>query len=92
VNLRIMASEFHNLAVKLTDLLLDGIARFEQRSDRSCQLRASLDQLLGSHGEDIELGTADDETEVLKKAANMVLEIALDLDQQRRLANSALTE
>src|SRR6185503_17875463 len=47
------------------------------------QLRAPLDQLLGSHGEDIELGTADDETEVLKKAANMVLEIALDLDQQR---------
>jgi hypothetical protein len=69
-NLRIMASQFHNLAVKLADLLLDGIARFEQRSDRSYQLRATLDQLLGSHGEDIELGTADDETEVLKKAAN----------------------
>ena len=78
-----MASQFHNLAVKLADLLLDGIARFEQRSDRSYQLRATLDQLLGSHGEDIELGTADDETEVLKKAANMVLKIALDLDQQR---------
>src|SRR6476660_4413164 len=78
-----MASQLHNLAVKLTDLLLDGIARFQQRSDRSYQLRAALDQLLGSHGEDIELGTADHETEVLKKAANMVLEIALDLDQQR---------
>jgi hypothetical protein len=78
-----MASQFHNLSVKLADLLLDGIARFEQRSDRSYQLRAPLDQLLGSHGEGIELGTADDETEVLKKAANMVLEIALDLDQQR---------
>src|SRR5258705_13943442 len=62
---------------------LDGIARFEQRSDRSYQLRAPLDQLLGSHGEDIELGAADDETEVFEKAANMVLEIALDLDQQR---------
>ena len=78
-----MASQFHNLAVKLADLLLDGIARFEQRSDRSYQLRAPLDQLLDSRGEDIELGTADDETEVLKKAANMVLKIALDLDQQR---------
>ena len=78
-----MASQLHNLAVKLADLLLDGIARFEQRSDRSYQLRTALDQLLGSHGEDIELGAADDETEVLKKAANMVLEIALDLDQQR---------
>ena len=31
-DLRIMASQFHNLAVKLTNLLLDGIARFEQRS------------------------------------------------------------
>src|SRR6478609_6864385 len=53
-DLRIMASQFHNLAVKLTDLPLDGIARFEQRSDRSYQLRTALDQLLGSHGEDIE--------------------------------------
>ena len=78
-----MASQFHNLAVKLTDLLPDGIARFEQRSDRSYQLRTALDQLLGSHGKDIELGTADDQTEILQKAANMVLEIALDLDQQR---------
>src|ERR1700760_5121876 len=78
-----MASQSHNLAIKLPDLLLDRIARFQQRSDRSYQLTASLDQLLGSHGEDIELGTADDEAEVFEKAANMVLEIALDLDQQR---------
>src|SRR6202042_2928988 len=82
-DLRILASQFHNFAVKLADLLPDGIARFEQRSDRSYQLRTALDQLLGSHGKDIELGTADDETEVLEKAANMVLEIALNLDQQR---------
>ena len=73
-----MASQFHNLAVKLTDLLPDGIARFEQRSDRGYQLRTALDQLLGSHGKDIELGTADDETEVLEKATDLVLEIALD--------------
>ena len=53
------------------------------RSDRSYQLRTALDQLLGSHGEDIELGTADHQAEVFEKAANMVLEIALDLDQQR---------
>ena len=78
-----MASQLHNLAVKLADLLLNGLARLEQRSDRSHQLRTARDQLLGSHGEDIELGAADDETEVLKKAANMVLEVALDLDQQR---------
>ena len=78
-----MASQFHNLAVKLIDLLLDGIARFEQRSDRSYQLRTARDQLLGSHGEDIELGTADHQAEVFEKAASMVLEIALDPDQQR---------
>ena len=77
-----MASQFHNLAVKLTDLLPDGIARFEQRSDRSYQFRTALDQLLGSRGKDVELGAADDETEVLQKTANMVLKIALDLDQQ----------
>jgi hypothetical protein len=75
-------SRFTRVAVKLTDLLPDGIARFEQWSDHSYQLRAALDQLLGSHGKDIELGTADDETEVLEKAADMVLEIALDLDKQ----------
>src|ERR1700719_2223052 len=46
-DLRIMASQFHDLAVKFTDLLPDGIARFEQRSDRSYQLRTALDQLLG---------------------------------------------
>src|SRR6478735_9744021 len=82
-DLCIMASQLHNLAVKLADLLPDGIARFEQRSNRSYQLGTTLDQLLGSHGKDIEFGTADDQTEVLEKTANMVLEIALDLDQQR---------
>src|SRR6476469_10646793 len=74
-DLCIMASQFHDLAVKLADLMPDGIARFEQRPDRSCQLRTVLDQLLGSRGKDIELGTADDKTEVLQKAANMILEI-----------------
>ena len=35
-----------------------------------------------AHGEDIELGAADDETEVLEKAADLVLEITLNLDQK----------
>ena len=69
--------------VKLTDLPLDGVARFEQRPDRSHQLRAILDQLLGAYRKDIERGTSDHETDVLEKAAHLVLEIALDLDQQR---------
>jgi hypothetical protein len=38
--------------------------------------------LLGSHGKDIQLGAADHEAEVFEKAADMVLEMALDLDQQ----------
>src|ERR1700729_992109 len=82
-DLRIMASQFHNLAVKPPTLLLASTARFEQRSDRSHQLGTALDQFLGSHGKDIKLGTADDEAEIFEKAANMVLEIPLDLDQQR---------
>src|ERR1700729_2262426 len=71
-DLRILASQFHSLAVKLTNLLLDSTARFEQRSDRSHQLGTALDQFLGSHGKDIKLGTADDEAEIFEKAANMV--------------------
>ena len=51
--------------------MLDGLARFEQRPDCSHQIGTILDQLLGSYGEDIERGAADDETEVLQKAANM---------------------
>ena len=83
-DLRVTAHQLHNLAVKIADLLLDGIARLEQRSDRSYHLGAPLGQLLGSHGEDIKLGTADDETEVLKKAANMVLEVALEASLKAR--------
>src|SRR5204863_3256871 len=82
-DLRITARQLHNRTVEFTDLLLDGIARFEQRSDRSYQLGATLDQLLGSHGKDIELGSADHQAEVFEKAANMVLEVALHLDEQR---------
>ena len=47
------------------------------------QLGAILDQFLGPHRKDIELGTADHETDVLEQATDLVLEIALDLDQQR---------
>src|SRR5262249_42946883 len=49
----------------------------------SDQLGTLLDQLLGSNGKDIELGTADHQTEALEEAADLVLEIPFDLDQQR---------
>src|SRR4030081_2411225 len=71
-DLRITASQLCNLTVKLPDLMLDGIAHFEQRPDRSHQLRTILDQLLGSYSEDIERATSDHETEVFKKAAPLV--------------------
>jgi hypothetical protein len=51
---------------------------------RPCdQLGTILDQFLGAHGKDIELRTADHKSEVLEQAADLVLEIPLDLDQQR---------
>ena len=73
-----MTRQPQNLTVEIADLLLDGLARDKRSPDRSNQLGTVLDQLLGSHGKDIELGTADDETEVLEKATGLVLEIALD--------------
>src|SRR5204863_5168488 len=81
-NLHVMTCQLQNLTVEIANLLFDGRARVEQRSDRSDQLRTILDQLLGSDSEDIELGTADDQTKVLKKAADLVLKVTLDLDQQ----------
>ena len=82
-DLHITTRQLVNLAVEIFDLLLNGLACLEQRPDRSHQLGTIFDQPLGAHGEDIELGAADDETEVLKQATDLVLEIALDLDQQR---------
>src|SRR4030088_943339 len=70
-DLRITASQFCNHTVKLPDLLLDGIARFEQRPDRSHQLRTILDQLLGSYSEDIERARRSD-TPTVESAGNLV--------------------
>jgi len=49
----------------------------------SCSFGTTIDQFLSSHGKDIELGAADDRTEVLKQATGLVLKITLDLHQQR---------
>src|SRR3974377_819541 len=81
-DLHIMTRQPVNLTVEIGDLLLDGLARLEQRPDRSHQLGTILDQLLGSRGEDIELGATDDETKVLEQATGLGLEITLVLDQQ----------
>jgi hypothetical protein len=63
--------------------LPDGCPRREQWADSRGQLRTIRDQLLGPHGEDIERAAADEETEVLEQAADLVLKIAFYLDQQR---------
>ena len=71
-----MTRQLVNLTVEIVDLLLDGLARLKQRPHRSNELGTILDQLCGSHSKDIQLATADDETEVLKKATDLVLDRA----------------
>ena len=82
-DLCIITGQLPKLTIKIVDLLFDSMARFEQRPNRGDQLGTTLNQLLGSHGEDIELGATDDETKVLKQAADLVLKVTLNLDQQR---------
>src|SRR5258708_4880221 len=82
-DLRIITCQLENLTIEIVGLLLDGLTCLEQRPDHSDQLGTVLDQFLGPHGKDIELGTADHETDVLEQAADLVLEITLDLYQQR---------
>src|SRR6516162_6490121 len=78
-----MTCQLQNLTIEIVSLLLDSLTCLEQRPDHGNQLGAILDQFLGPHGKDIEFGTADHETDVLEQATDLVLEIALDLDQQR---------
>ena len=54
-----MTRQLVNLTIEIVDLLLDGLARLEQRPDRSHRFGTIFDQPLGAHGEDIELGAAD---------------------------------
>src|ERR1700693_4738125 len=80
-DLHIMTRQLVDLAIEIGDLLLYGLACLEQWPDRSHQFGTIFDQPFGANGEDIELGAADDETKVLEQAADLVLKIALDLDQ-----------
>src|ERR1700757_4237760 len=82
-DLRIITCQLQNLTIEIVSLLLDGLTCLEQRPDHSDQLGTIRDQFLGPHGKDIELGTADHETDVLEQAADLVLEVPFDLDQQR---------
>src|SRR6516165_97930 len=78
-----MTCQLENLTIKIVSLLLDGLTCLEQRPDHRDQLGTIRDQFLGPHGKDVELGTTDHQTNVLEQATDLVLEITLDLDQQR---------
>src|SRR5262245_32891731 len=82
-DLRIITCQLENLTIEIVGLLLDGLTCLEQRPDHGNQLRTILDQFLGPLGKDIELGSADHQTDVLEEATYLVLEIPLDLHQQR---------
>jgi hypothetical protein len=82
VDLRVITCQLQNLTIEIVGLLLDGLTCLEQRSHHSDQLRTILDQFLDPHGKDIELGTADHQTNVLE-ATDLVLEIPLDPHEQR---------
>src|SRR6185436_5457572 len=69
--LRIMTCQLQNLTIEIVSLLLDGLTCIEQRPDHGNQLGAILDQFLGPHRKDIELGTADHETDVLEQATDL---------------------
>src|SRR5207244_7663459 len=62
--------------------MLDGLTSLEARQENRHHVGIIRDQFLGPHGKDIELGSADHETDILEHAADLVLEITLDLDQQ----------
>ena len=74
-----MPRQPQNLSVEVANLALDGLARLQQRPNRGDQLRTIFDQLFSSHGEDVELGSANHKTEVFEEATYLIFEIPLDL-------------
>src|SRR5262245_8158318 len=78
-----MTCQLQNFTVEIVGLLLDGLTCLKQRPDHRDQLGTILDQLLGPHSKNIELGTADHETDVLEQATDLVLEIALEAQSLR---------
>src|SRR5262249_44552583 len=91
-NLRIMTCQLQNFTVEIVGLLLDGLTCLKQRPDHRDQLGTILDQLLGPHSKNIELGTANHETDVLEQATVWFSRSRLILTSNARLASSALTE
>jgi hypothetical protein len=87
-----MASQFHNLAVKLTDLLLDGSARFKQRSDRSYQPGRPSINSSARTAKTLNLARPMTRPRFLRRPRTWFSRSRLILTSSARLASSALTE
>src|SRR5262249_34584544 len=70
-----------NPSVELTELFVDSITSGEQRSDRHRQFWTLPGEFHDASGEHIAFGSADQQASDLQKAADLVLEIALGLDE-----------
>src|SRR5437899_876247 len=89
--LRITASQFCNLTVKFPDLLLDGVACFEQRPDRSYQLGPILDHSART-AKTLNVARPITRPRFLKRPRTWFSRSRLILTSSARLASSALTE
>jgi hypothetical protein len=81
--LSIVSRQPQHLAIEVGNLPLDSLACLQQRLDRAGEFWPILGQLRGTHGKHVHLCPADDEPEVLEEPADLVLEISLDLNEQR---------
>ena len=86
-----MTGQLLNLAVEIVDLLLDGLARIEQRPHRGDQLGTPLNQLLGTYSEDIDLARPMTRPKFLSRPRTWFSRSRLILTSNARLASSALT-
>jgi hypothetical protein len=80
--LDIIAGQPHHFAVGVRNLPPDSLASLEQWFYRGSEFRPSLGQLRGARGEQVHLCPADDEPKILEEAADLVLNIPLDLNEQ----------
>src|SRR5262249_35143780 len=87
-----MTCQLQNLTSEIVSLLLDGLTCLEQRPDHGNQLGTILDQFLGPHRKDVELGSADYQTDVLSRPRIWFSTSRLILTSNARLASGALTE
>jgi hypothetical protein len=79
--LGIVAGQPQHFAVKAQNLLLDSLACLEQWIYRGSKFRPILGQFHRARSKRVHLCSSDDEPKILKEPADLVLNIALDLDE-----------